>query len=59
MTDPVPPVIIFVVGALLVPFIKGRWKSAFLLAIPVVGLINLISIGEGTHWVVGFCIPSM
>jgi multicomponent Na+:H+ antiporter subunit D len=54
MTDPVPPVIIFVVGALLVPFIKGRWKSAFLLAIPVVGLINLISIGEGTHWVVGF-----
>ena len=54
MTDPVPPVIIFVVGALLVPFIKGRWKSAFLLAIPVVGLINLISVGEGTHWVVGF-----
>jgi multicomponent Na+:H+ antiporter subunit D len=54
MTDPVPPVIIFVVGALLVPFIKGRWKSAFLLAIPVVGFINLINIGEGTHWVVGF-----
>jgi len=54
MTDPVPPVIIFVVGALLVPFIKGSWKSAFLLAIPVVGLLNLISISEGTHWVVGF-----
>jgi len=54
MTDPVPPVIIFVVGALLVPFIKGRWKLAFLLAIPVVGLINLINIDEGTHWVVGF-----
>ncbi len=54
MTDPVPPVIIFVVGALLVPFIKGRWKSAFLLAIPVVGFLNLISISEGTHWVVGF-----
>jgi len=54
MTDAVPPVIIFVVGALLVPFIKGRWKSAFLLAIPVVGLINLISMSEGTHWVVGF-----
>ena len=54
MTDPVLPVIIFVVGALLVPFIKGSWKSAFLLAIPVVGLLNLISISEGTHWVVGF-----
>jgi len=54
MTDSVPPVIIFVVGALLVPFIKGRWKSAFLLLIPVVGLMNLINIEEGTHWVVGF-----
>ena len=54
MTDPVPPVIIFMVGALFVPFIRGSWKSAFLLAIPVVGLLNLISVGEGTHWVVGF-----
>ncbi|MBW1735664.1 MAG: Na(+)/H(+) antiporter subunit D [Deltaproteobacteria bacterium] len=54
MTDPVPPVIIFLIGALLVPLIRGRWKGAFMLLIPVVGLINLINMGEGTRWVVEF-----
>jgi multicomponent Na+:H+ antiporter subunit D len=38
----------------LTPLIKGKWKSAFLLLIPVVGFINLISIPEGTHWVIRF-----
>jgi multicomponent Na+:H+ antiporter subunit D len=36
------------------PLIKGKWKSAYLLLVPVVGLINLINIPEGTHWVVRF-----
>ncbi|MBW2353171.1 MAG: Na(+)/H(+) antiporter subunit D [Deltaproteobacteria bacterium] len=54
MTDPLPPVIIFLIGALLVPLIRGRWKGAFMLLIPVVGLINLINMGEGTRWVVEF-----
>lgn len=50
----VPPATIFIFGALLVPFTKGKWKSAYLLLIPVIGFINLISIPEGTHWVVRF-----
>jgi len=54
MISTVPPAFIFIVGGLLVPFIKGKWKSAYLLLIPVVGFINLISIPEGTHWVVRF-----
>ena len=54
MIDTVPPAFIFIIGGLLVPFIKGKWKSAFMLLIPVVGFINLISIPEGTHWVVRF-----
>jgi len=54
MTDSVPPVIIFVIGALLVPFVKGRWKAALLLMIPVIGFINLIRMDEGTYWVVSF-----
>ncbi len=54
MISPVPPATIFIVGALLVPFIKGRWKTAYLLLIPVLGFLNLINIPEGTHWVVGF-----
>ncbi len=54
MIDTVPPAFIFIIGGLLVPFIKGKWKSAFMLLIPVVGFINLISIPEGIHWVVRF-----
>lgn len=54
MISTVPPAVIFITGGLLVPFIKGKWKSAFLLLIPVAGFINLISIPEGTHWVFRF-----
>ena len=54
MIDTVPPAFIFIVAGLLSPLIKGKWKSAYLLAVPVVGFINLISIPEGTHWVVRF-----
>jgi multicomponent Na+:H+ antiporter subunit D len=54
MINTVPPAAIFIIGGLLVPFIKGRWKSAYLLLIPVVGFINLINIPQGTHWVVRF-----
>ena len=54
MISTVPPAFIFIVGGLLVPFIKGKWKSAYLLLIPVIGFINLISIPEGTHWVANF-----
>ncbi len=54
MISTVPPAFIFIVGGLLVPFIKGKWKSAYLLLIPVIGFVNLISIPEGTHWVVRF-----
>jgi multicomponent Na+:H+ antiporter subunit D len=54
MIDTVPPALIFIIGALLVPFIKGKWKSAYMLLIPVIGFINLIKIPEGTHWVVTF-----
>lgn len=54
MIDTVPPATIYIIGALLVPFIKGRWKSAYLLLIPVIGFINLLHIPEGTHWMVRF-----
>ncbi len=54
MISTVPPAAIFIVGGLLVPFFKGKWKSAFLLLIPVVGFLNLIHIPEGTHWAVDF-----
>jgi multicomponent Na+:H+ antiporter subunit D len=54
MIKTVPPAAIFIVGAFLVPFLKGRLKSAYLLLLPVLGFINLINIPEGAHWAVGF-----
>ena len=54
MIDPVPPAFIFIIGALLVPFFKGKLKSAYLLFLPVVGFVNLINVPEGNHWAVQF-----
>ena len=54
MIDTVPPAAIFIIGALFVPFLKGKWKSVYLLILPLIGLINLIIVPQGTHWVVRF-----
>ncbi len=54
MIDPVPPAAIFIIGAWLVPLLKGKWKSAYMLLLPVLGFINLIRIPEGSHWIVNF-----
>ncbi len=42
---------IFIIGAVLIPFLKGRLKSAFMLAIPVLTLVVLIQAPEGKHGV--------
>jgi len=52
MIDVVPPALVLIVGGLVVPLIKGKWKSAFLLLLPVIGFINMINIPEGAHFVV-------
>ncbi|PJB39592.1 MAG: Na(+)/H(+) antiporter subunit D [Deltaproteobacteria bacterium CG_4_9_14_3_um_filter_44_9] len=54
MISTVPPAAIFIFGALLIPLLKGRLKSIYLLLLPVVSFINLLNIPEGTHWVVRF-----
>jgi multicomponent Na+:H+ antiporter subunit D len=50
MINAVPPAAIFIIGAFLIPLFRGRLKSAFLLALPVIGFINLLSIPHGMHW---------
>ena len=49
-----PPAIILIIGAFLIPFLKGRLKSAYLLLLPVIAFISVVSIPEGIHWTVGF-----
>ncbi len=54
MIKTVPPALIFILGAFLIPFLRGKVKSAYLLLLPVLGFINLINIPIGTHWVINF-----
>lgn len=49
MTNALPPAFIFIAGALIIPFLKGRVKEGYLLLLPLVGLICLLNIPEGAH----------
>jgi len=52
MSNMIPPAAIFIIGALFVPFIKGRLKSAYMLLLPILAFAILVKMPEGTHWVV-------
>ena len=54
MISSVPPAAIFIFGALVIPFLKGRVKSIYILSLPVLAFINLLNMTEGTHWVIPF-----
>ena len=54
MTNFMPPAAIFIIGALFVPLIKGKLKSAFMLLLPVIAFAILIKMPEGNYWTLNF-----
>ena len=54
MISGVPPVFIFLLGAILVPYLKGRAKEGLLLVIPVVAFLNLLVLPDGSSWTYSF-----
>ena len=54
MINPVPPAAIFIAGALLVPFFKGRLKKVYLLALPSLAFLDLLYMPPGKYWIVDF-----
>ena len=48
MTSSLPPFVLFFVAALLLPFFRGYFRYALLLALPVVGGLGLIGLEEGS-----------
>jgi multicomponent Na+:H+ antiporter subunit D len=54
MISAIPPAFIFILGALLIPLLRGKAKSAVMLLIPVVGFVNLLNTAPGSHGVVPF-----
>ncbi len=49
-----PPGIIFILGALLVPFLRGNIRKAYLLLLPLVAFVDLLYMPHGTNYVFNF-----
>ena len=54
MTNAFPPAAIFIAGAFIIPLLKGRLKSAYLLALPVAAFWNLLCLPSGQSWQADF-----
>ncbi len=56
MTSFIHPALIMIIGALLLPFIRGVFRKPFLLLIPVLTFIDVLWLSQnhGTYGVVGF-----
>lgn len=50
MSEALPPPLIYLLGALLVPFLRGRFRQVFALAVPAIGFANYYLITKGVHW---------
>jgi multicomponent Na+:H+ antiporter subunit D len=53
MIDHLPPGLILILGAFLIPFLRGEVRSVYMLALPVASLLHLIELGSGTFGHVG------
>lgn len=49
-----PPAIILIIGALVIPFFRGKSKSVYMLFLPVLAFVNLLNMPDGKYWVVNF-----
>jgi multicomponent Na+:H+ antiporter subunit D len=54
MIKPVPPAVILIAGALLVPFFNGRLKKVYLLVLPALAFLDLLYMTAGRYWIVDF-----
>lgn len=54
MTEWIPPAAIFIVGAFLIPFLRGKIKQAYLLILPALAFIDLMYMSHSTQWVYNF-----
>ncbi|PIE71227.1 MAG: Na(+)/H(+) antiporter subunit D [Deltaproteobacteria bacterium] len=45
-----PPALIFIVGALFIPFFSDRLRPVYMLALPVIAFITLYSVPNGVYW---------
>ena len=53
MIDQLPPALILIVGSLLIPLLRGRLQSAYMLLLPVAGLAHLLGLSPGEYGRIG------
>ena len=46
----IPPALVFICGAFLIPLLRGRIKTAYMLMLPVLAFVIILQIPEGRHW---------
>lgn len=49
MIDIFPPALVFIMGAVLIPFLKGKMKSAYMLILPIIAILVLRGIPVGSY----------
>ncbi len=54
MNSWIPPGFIYIIGAMILPFLKGKTKKITILAIPAVALLNLLMMTHGEQFIVQF-----
>ena len=50
----IPPQVLLLVGALLIPLLKGKAKTAYMLLLPTVAFYGYLQLEIGTYWQVTF-----
>ncbi|MCH2387437.1 MAG: hypothetical protein MK240_04460, partial [Opitutales bacterium] len=54
MSNPLPPQFIILLGGLLIPFLKGKARLVYMLALPAFAFFNYLSLEEGIYWTSSF-----
>ncbi|MDP3044076.1 MAG: Na(+)/H(+) antiporter subunit D [Eubacteriales bacterium] len=54
MISYLPPALIFILGAALIPLLQGRTRQVYVVFLPLLGLLNLMALPEGATWVFNF-----
>jgi multicomponent Na+:H+ antiporter subunit D len=54
MINPLPPAAVFIIGALIIPFLRGNLRRGVMLALPILAFIDLVHLPMGDSWVVSF-----
>lgn len=54
MIEWIHPGLILIFGSILIPFLKGRVRSAYLLLLPVLAFVAVVSMSHGVHGAVHF-----